>query len=280
MCGLGFRAAGARRLKPPFYLNRRPLFAWFSAALAINSQWIDAAPSPEKERKMRTIVAITGLLALSLGLAWNANAQFSTVMLPSQHQFGVNTSVMVPDSGGVLLGRVNRAANGHVTRGFGPFTNRAFGKSLGASTASVHVYVIDLGEIDRRMQDELAAIREESYRQYVMAYPTVARAARITSDGRSQQEAISDAKRVTSGMSLADQRRMAEAEDAVALAEANAAAERALEKAQRAEKKGQMSVARAEYKIAARKGQGEVRRQGLEGYRRIHAATSKEVAQP
>jgi hypothetical protein len=63
-------------------------------------------------RNATTIFVAAVLLAPTM-----ANAQFfSTVMLPSQSQFGVSTTVSVPDSGGVLLGSINRSANGYVSR--------------------------------------------------------------------------------------------------------------------------------------------------------------------
>jgi hypothetical protein len=202
-----------------------------------------------------------------------ARAQFSTVMLPSQSQFSVSTTVMVPDSGGVLMGSVNRAASGRVSRGFGPFTNRAFGRSLGSSTASAHVYVIDLGEMDRRMQDEAAAMREASYYQYVMAYPKVAQAAKLTASVRNERAETSQVQRVTSGLSLAAQKQLADEEEAAALAVGYA-------EGAEAEKKGIASAAKTYYLAAVRKGDEPTRKVAIEGYRRILAATSKEIAQP
>jgi hypothetical protein len=207
-----------------------------------------------------------------------AFAQFSTVMLPSQQQFSVNTSVLVPDSGGVLLGSINRASSGYISRGFGPFTNRAFGRSLGSSTASAHVYVIDLGEIDRRMQEEAAAMREESYHRYVMAYPKVAQAAKLTTAARHDRAEISELKRVAGGLSLADQRKLAEAEDDSETAKAHADAERILGSAIDAENRGKMNLAKTYYLSAARKGNPETQKAALNAYRRIIAAASKEVA--
>lgn len=224
-------------------------------------------------------LAVFGV-ALGLVSPMACFSQFSTVMLPSQSQFSVNTSVLVPDSGGVLLGSVNRASSGYVSRGFSPFTNRAFGRSLGSSTATAHVYVIDLGEMDRRMLEEAAGLRHASYRQYVMAYPKVAQATKITSDGRNDLAATSEAKRVTSGLSLADQKKLADDEDAVALAKNHAAAARSLERAEEAEHKGMPGVAKSYYLAAVRQGNSAVRKQASEGYRRVLAATSKEVAQP
>lgn len=209
-----------------------------------------------------------------------ALGQFSTVMLPSQSQFSVNTTVMVPDSGGVLLGSVNRASSGYLSRGFGPFTNKAFGRSLGSSTASAHVYVIDLGEMDRRMQEEAAAMREASYYKYVMKYPKVAKAAMLTSSVRNERAEVADVKRVSGGLSLAAQKQLADEEDALALAASQADAERALERAAEAEKKGLPSAAKTQYLVAVRKGDEATRKLAMEGYRRILAATSKEIAQP
>lgn len=209
-----------------------------------------------------------------------ANAQFSTVMLPSQSQFSVNTTVMVPDSGGVLLGSVNRASSGYISRGFGPFTNKAFGRSLGGSTASAHVYVIDLGEMDRRMQEDAAAMREASYQQYVMAYPKVAKAAKLTASIRNERAEVSESKRMTSGLSLAAQKQLADQEEAAELAVAHAEAARALERAAEAEKNGIMATAKTYYLAAVRKGDSDTRKTAMEGYRRILAATSKEIAQP
>jgi hypothetical protein len=221
-------------------------------------------------------ITATIIVALLLLTPATVSAQFfSTVMLPTQTQFGVSTTVSVPDSGGVLLGSVNRSANGYVSRGFGPFTNRAFGKSLGSSTVSAHVYVMD-----RRMQEEAAAMREAGYHRFVMAYPKVAQAAKITHSGRTAQAATSEVKRVTAGMSLAAQRQLADAEDAAELAEARAEAMTFLEKATEAEKAGKTASAKSHYIAAAKKGDGEIRKLGLEGYRRILAATSKEIAQP
>lgn len=229
---------------------------------------------------MRTLCYLCSATAALLIPPALTHAQFSTVILPSQQQFSVNTSVLVPDSGGVLLGSVNRSSNGYISRGFGPFTNRAFGRSLGSSTVSAHVYVIDLGEMDRRMQEDAAAMREESYHRYVMAYPKVAQATRLTHAARGERAEITEVKRVVSGMSLSAQRQIADEEDATALAEARATAVKALERALDAEKKGQAVVAKAQFLTAARKGDGETRKLGIDGYRRILAATSKEVAQP
>lgn len=220
------------------------------------------------------------LLTIVLAAPALARAQFSTVMLPTQSQFSVNTTVMVPDSGGVLLGSVNRASSGYISRGFGPFTNRAFGRSLGSSTASAHVYVIDLGEMDRRMQEEAAAMREASYYQYVMAYPKVAQAAKLTASVRNERAEISQAKQVAGGLSLAAQKQIADEEDAAALAVAHAEGTRALERAAEAEKKGSTSAAKTYYLAAVRKGDEPTRKTAIEGYRRILAATSKEIAQP
>src|SRR5262249_38062594 len=81
------------------------------------------------------------------------------VQLPTFSFFTVQTVVSVPDGGGMSLGGINRAADGSVTRGFGPLQNRALGSTRGASGASVHASIIDHQELDERVLADSAARR-------------------------------------------------------------------------------------------------------------------------
>lgn len=86
------------------------------------------------------------------------------VQLPSYHQFSVQTSVLVPDSGGASLGGVSRHATGWTGRGVPGlgkvpglgrlFSNRAAGSSASTSGSSVHVTIIDLQELDEAVLAE------------------------------------------------------------------------------------------------------------------------------
>src|SRR5262245_28550000 len=73
----------------------------------------------------------------------------TTVQLPTFSVFTVQTTVSVPDSGGALLGGINRGASGSASRGFGPLRNRALGSSRVASGVSVSATILDQDEIDR-----------------------------------------------------------------------------------------------------------------------------------
>src|ERR1700752_3678368 len=78
-------------------------------------------------------------------LAEKASSQ--TVQLPTVHSFTVQTTVMVPDGGTMLLGSIGRSAMGETLRGVPLlgnipgagrlFKNRAIGQETSAGTATV-----------------------------------------------------------------------------------------------------------------------------------------------
>jgi len=80
-----------------------------------------------------------------------------------QPSFGVTTangSVIVPDGGSAPLGGVGRSASGSVASGL-PFPgagNRAFGRSSGAATMSVHATIIDFRTMEERLAAEAAGL--------------------------------------------------------------------------------------------------------------------------
>lgn len=93
----------------------------------------------------------------------------TTVQLPTIQVFSVNTTVSVPDGGGALLGGINRAADGSVTRGL-PLAskipglgrlagNRGIGSTRSAANMSVHATIIDHQELDAAVLAEAAARR-------------------------------------------------------------------------------------------------------------------------
>ena len=103
-----------------------------------------------------------------IGLAWFAilwlsgMASGQTVQLPNQQIFSVGTSVLVPKRGAIQLGSVSRARESSAARGLaggGPvLENRGVGREFSRSTATAHVRIIDLDEMDREV---LAAARRE-----------------------------------------------------------------------------------------------------------------------
>lgn len=83
-------------------------------------------------------------------------AQGIAVQQPVVRQFGVSTSVSVPDRGGVLLGGIDRAASARST--YGPaWRGSSIGVERSSSSVSAHVFIQDL-----RAMDE-ALLREAGY---------------------------------------------------------------------------------------------------------------------
>ena len=80
----------------------------------------------------------------------------TTVQLPSFSIFSVNTTVSVPDRGGMYLGGVNRARDGSRTRGLG---NRAIGSDRAANGVQVLATIHDMDELDRAVLAKAAAKR-------------------------------------------------------------------------------------------------------------------------
>ncbi len=119
---------------------------------------------------MRKLTPIALALSGWLILSTLASAQApTTVQLPVLQVFSVNTTVSVPDGGGVLLGGINRAADSSVTRGLplaskipglGPLaTNRGLSSVRSAANMSVHATIIDHQELDAAVLAEAAARR-------------------------------------------------------------------------------------------------------------------------
>ncbi|MEL6104837.1 MAG: hypothetical protein AAFU85_02315 [Planctomycetota bacterium] len=90
-----------------------------------------------------------GLNLVGLLVASPAHGQLpTTVQLPSFNTFSYSGSVLVPDSGATALGSIRRSATSSSRR----WGQRAYGSSLSHPGASVHVTIIDLDEMDRRIR--------------------------------------------------------------------------------------------------------------------------------
>lgn len=85
-----------------------------------------------------------------------------TVQLPTFHQFGVSTTVVVPDRGGLYLGGVGSSSTERsgFRRSFLPgIGSRGVGRTSSAGGISVHATIIDHNEIDRALLAEAARRR-------------------------------------------------------------------------------------------------------------------------
>ena len=92
-------------------------------------------------------------------------AQNVTVQLPTFEQFGVSTTVVVPDRGSLFLGGVNGSSRGGSR--FGPgvpgLGNRGMGRAIDAGGMSISATIIDHSEIDRALLAEAARRRGEKF---------------------------------------------------------------------------------------------------------------------
>lgn len=106
---------------------------------------------------MRHGVAVVFVFAASfVGQRGTLLAQAVAVQQPVVRQFGLGTSVSVPDRGGVMLGGVDRAASGRSS--YGPaWRGSSIGVERSSSSVSAHVFIHDL-----RAMDE-ALLREAGY---------------------------------------------------------------------------------------------------------------------
>lgn len=77
--------------------------------------------------------------------AWSQNL---TIQQPVVERFSVDTTVSVPDRGGIYLGGVNRSGSSRKSFGFSRPGTSTGTFSQGSST-SVHVYIHDFEEMDR-----------------------------------------------------------------------------------------------------------------------------------
>lgn len=83
-------------------------------------------------------------------------AQGVAVQQPVVRQFGVNTSVSVPDRGGMMLGGIDRAASARSS--YGPaWRGSSLGVERSSSSVSAHVFIHDLRDMDE------ALLREAGY---------------------------------------------------------------------------------------------------------------------
>ena len=94
-------------------------------------------------------------------LSAEPSAAQTAVQLPTIQQFGVTTTIVVPDGGTAYLGGVNRSSRGSSSFGAGlpGLGNRGFGRTSSAGGVSVSTMIIDHREIDRALLAEAARRR-------------------------------------------------------------------------------------------------------------------------
>lgn len=109
------------------------------------------------------------VLSLALVILWGtarvACCQTTTVQLPTFHQFGVSTTVLVPDRGTTYLGGVNRSSRAGSQFGLGlsGLRSRGYGSSISTGGIFMSATIIDHDEIDRALLAEAARRRGEKF---------------------------------------------------------------------------------------------------------------------
>ncbi len=95
-----------------------------------------------------------------LGVVESANAQ-TTVQLPTVQNFGISTTVVVPDRGRTYAGGVNRSYRSSSRRGmpFLPPSSRGYGAGTSSSGVSVSAHIHDFEEMDRTLLEQAARNR-------------------------------------------------------------------------------------------------------------------------
>jgi hypothetical protein len=176
----------------------------------------------------------------------------TTVQLPTFSLFTVNTTVSVPDGGGVFLGGVNRAASGRIERGMPgvPFRNRGIGSARSASGMHVTATIIDHKEMDEAILAEAAARRGGA--PLVVDKP-VTIAGDVIAGGRGPGRASASA----GDLSVAEIRRQQAAVSDTQSVEGLAY----LAKAEQAARKGKPGLAKVYFRMAASRLKGDAAQQ-------------------
>lgn len=118
---------------------------------------------PIYQKLCRASLATTAVaFCCALQPSISCGQQFGVPMqLPTTSVFSVDTTVSVPDGGAISLGGNSGSAWSSTRSGgrFRPFGNRAIGGSQFASSASVHVQIISLAEMEAELLSQLPGDR-------------------------------------------------------------------------------------------------------------------------
>lgn len=215
---------------------------------------------------MRTVAFAALAMCFWCGTAFGQGQAPTTVQLPTFRFFTVQTSVSVPDGGGAYLGGMKSARDSSLTRGFGPFRNRALGSDRGAAGMTVHATIIDLKEIDDAILAEAAAGRPGA----AAFDPDAARAELLSRHVGTTFASRAEASALPAP--LAESVAAIRAENAAAARARAAEASQYFAKAQQAEGEGKPAIAKYYYQMVARRDQGELQQQALTRIAAIEAS--------
>jgi hypothetical protein len=198
---------------------------------------------------MRLILTVSIAVLLLTAAAQPAIAQpATTVQLPSFSYFTVNTTVSVPDRGGISLAGTNRAGDAVSTRGFGPLRNRSIASDRAANNVSVTATILDMAELDAQALAGAAQRGEvdpDAARAELLTR-NVGRADKALPAGQGEPRPVDSVAAIRAQNAAAGVARASEAAGYLA-------------KAQEAEAAGKKSVAKIFYQMAARRDTGAIK---------------------
>jgi len=251
-------------------------------------------------------------MVVSCAITWQAQTGFAqgAVQLPEFNFSTVNTTVTAPDGGTVLLGSINRVAEGSTDRGvplLGKvpglnrlFKNRGIGREVGARNFTVNPRIIILEEEEQRQVGRPSssgtafgpALPSGSPRGLAGYYnnrenaAAFARAAALSGQIRQQNtrpaaqpQSAQAAGELASGSQTAQDAASIKAKNAHAASTRSAEAITYFERANDAAKEGKHGAAKIYYRMAARRTKGEFREQILQAMEALAASRQSPPSQ-
>ena len=204
-------------------------------------------------RRITLLISAAILVISGSRVLGQVGAAPTTVQLPTFHVFTVQTTVSVPDRGGLALGGISRGADGRVM--LGPLGNRATASNRGAGGVSATATIIDNQDIDQAI---LASGRA-----------TVPDAASVKANAIAAQVKASATAPPAGSVAAIRQQNAEKAE------QKNRELAQLYASAERAEASGKQALARAYYGMVARQGSGELKQHAE---KRLAALTEKSAA--
>jgi hypothetical protein len=203
---------------------------------------------------MRRLSILLTLAFAAISSCVFAQQQATTIQLPTFSFFTVQTSVLVPDSGGAYLGGISRAQSGSRYRGMplakGPLLgNRGYGSSFQTGGMSVHATIIDNSEIDAAVLGAALDARGVDPEVTIEQLAAAQRAAEAAAAAKAVEDNLRGATSVADirvAQQSADDAKQAEARELFVKAEAYAA-------------KNQPGLAKVYYKMAVTRASGDLR---------------------
>lgn len=183
----------------------------------------------------------------------------TTVQLPTISLSTVSTSVMVPDRGYTSVGGISRMSQGRTRLGpaLPPFYSRGSGSSASATRYGITTTIMDLSELDAEVLAQAPARRGDSVAD---ASPRPAAGDALSRQAEQTSADVARDTEVSSDrMSVAEIRRRRQRLAAATIEEG----QRLLEQADTAAAEGNVTLARAQYRLAAAKLTGSQRQEAI-----------------